>query len=107
VNLLGNPEVLAVDQDSLGRAAGRTLQNGRTEVWARPLSDGTMAVGLFNRDLVPRTVSVQWSDLGLSGSQQVRDLWRHQDLGAKRDGFSVEVPRHGVVLVKVGKTTAQ
>lgn len=106
VNLLGNPEVLAVDQDSLGRAAGRTLQSGRTEVWARPLADGTMAVGLFNRDLVPRTVSVTWSDLGLSGSQQVRDLWRHQDLGAKSDGLSVEVPRHGVVLVKVGRTTA-
>jgi len=71
-------------------------------VWARPLSDGTMAVGLFNRDLVPRTVSVKWSELGLSGSQVVRDLWRHQDLGAKSDGFSVTVPRHGVVLVKVG-----
>jgi alpha-galactosidase len=105
-NLLGNPEVLAVDQDSLGRAAGRTVQNGRTEVWARPLADGTTAVGLFNRDLVPRTVSVKWSDLGLSGSQQVRDLWHHQDLGAKSDGLTVEVPRHGVVLVKVGRTTA-
>jgi len=106
VNLLGNPEVLAVDQDSLGRSAGRTLQNGRTEVWARPLSDGTMAVGLFNRDLVPRTVSVKWSDLGRSGSQPVRDLWLHQDLGAKPDGFSVVVPRHGVVLVKVGRAGA-
>lgn len=106
VNLLGNPEVLAVDQDSLGRAAGRTLQNGRTEVWARPLADGTMAVGLFNRDLVPRIVSVKWSDLGRSGAQPVRDLWRHRDLGAKADGLSVEIPRHGVMLVKVGKPAA-
>lgn len=103
VNLLGNPEVLAVDQDSLGRAAGRTLKNGRTEVWARPLADGTMAVGLFNRDLVPRTVQVKWSDIGRSGAQPVRDLWRHQDLGTRSDGYSVVVPRHGVVLVKVGK----
>jgi alpha-galactosidase len=102
INLLGNPEVLAVDQDPLGRAAGRTTQNGRTEVWSRPLADGTIAVGLFNRDLVAQTMTVKWSDLGLAGSQPVRDLWQHKDLGAKSDAFTVTVPRHGVVLVKVG-----
>jgi alpha-galactosidase len=102
-NLLGNREVLAVDQDPLGRAAGRTMRNGRTEVWARPLADGTMAVGLFNRDLIPQTVTVRWADLGISGDQPVRDLWQQKDLGPHRDAFSAVVPRHGVVLVKVGK----
>jgi alpha-galactosidase len=102
IDLLGNPEVLAVNQDALGRAAGRTLQQGRTEVWARPLADGTMAVGLFNRDLVPQTVKVTWKDLGLAGAQPVRDLWRHADLGSQRDGYSVTVPRHGVMLVRIG-----
>jgi alpha-galactosidase len=101
-NLLGNSEVLAVDQDTLGKAAGRILQDGRTEVWARPLADGAMAVGLFNRDLVPRTITVRWSDLGLTGSQPVRDLWRHEDMGVKRDELSATVPRHGVLLVKIG-----
>jgi len=101
-NLLGNPEVLAVDQDTLGKAAGRTLQQGRTEVWARPLADGTLAVGLFNRDLVPRTITVHWSDLGLTGSQPVRDLWRHEDMGVKRNELTAMVPRHGVLLVKIG-----
>jgi alpha-galactosidase len=101
-NLLGNPEVLAVDQDPLGKAAGRTLQQGRVEVWARPLADGTMAVGLFNRDLVARTITVHWSDIGLSGSQPVRDLWRQEDMGAKSDSLSAIVPRHGVLLVKIG-----
>ena len=101
-NLLGNPEVLAVDQDPLGRAAGRTVQQGRVEVWARPLADGTMAVGLFNRDLVPQTITVRWSDLGLSGSQPVRDLWLQKDMGTKQDELSAMVPRHGVLLVKVG-----
>ena len=102
-NLLGNNEVLAVNQDPLGKAAGRTLQRGRTEVWARPLADGRMAVGLFNRDVVPQTISVKWSDLGLSGSLPVRDLWQHKDLGSKKDEYSVIVPRHGVMLVAVGK----
>ena len=103
-NLLGNPEVLAVNQDPLGRAAGRTLRNGRTEVWARALSDGTMAVGLFNRDLVAQPVTVRWSDLGVRGELPVRDLWQHRDLGLHRDSFSALVPRHGVLLVKIGKS---
>jgi alpha-galactosidase len=102
-NLLGNPEVLAVDQDPLGKAAGRTLQSGRAEVWARPLSDGRIAVGLFNRDVVAQQISVKWSDLGVSGVQPVRDLWQHKDFGNTRDQFSATVPRHGVVLVAIGQ----
>jgi alpha-galactosidase len=101
-NLLGNSEVLAVDQDPLGHAAGRTTQNGRTEVWSRPLADGTIAVGLFNRDLVAQPIEVKWSDLGLTGNQPVRDLWQHKDLGVSRDSFSATVPRHGAVLLKIG-----
>jgi alpha-galactosidase len=103
-NLLGNPEVLAVNQDTLGKAAGRTTQNGRTEVWARKLSDGRTAVGLFNRDLIAQQVTVKWSDLGLSGEQPVRDLWQRKDLGVKRDELSATIPRHGVLLVAVGRT---
>jgi len=101
-DLLGNPEVLAVNQDPLGKAAGRTLVHGRTEVWARPLADGRMAVGLFNRDVIAQPVSVKWSELGLSGTQPVRDLWLHRELGAKPNGLSLVVPRHGAVLLAVG-----
>jgi alpha-galactosidase len=104
-DLLGNPEVLAVNQDTLGKAAGRTTQNGRTEVWARKLSDGRMAVGLFNRDLVPQSVTVKWSEIGLSGEQPVRDLWQRKDLGVKRDQLSATIPRHGVLLIAVGRAT--
>ena len=48
-NILGNREMLAVNQDALGSAASRKWSDGWTEVWARPLEDGSMAVGLFNR----------------------------------------------------------
>jgi alpha-galactosidase len=102
INLLGNREVLAVNQDPLGRAAGRVLAEPWFEVWARPLEDGSMAVGLFNRAPVKSEVMVGWEDLGLSGSLPARDLWRHTDLGMASDGFSAVVPRHGVVMVKIG-----
>jgi alpha-galactosidase len=103
IDVLANPEVLAVSQDPLGRAAGRTSRDGRLEVWSRPLSDGTLAVGLFNRDLFGNRVRARWSDLGLSGPQPVRDLWQQRDLGTFADEFTATVPRHGAVLVKVGR----
>jgi len=103
-DLLGNPEVLAVNQDPLGRAAGRTRGDGRTEVWASRLADGTTAVGLFNRNPEPVTVRVNWSELGISGRQPVRDLWRRQDLAPAADAFEAVVPRHGAVLVRIGKS---
>jgi alpha-galactosidase len=100
--LLANDEVLDVDQDPLGKAAARIWKRGRLELWARPLADGTMAVGLFNQGLGATPVTVRWSDLGLQGSQAVRDLWMRRDVGAFNDEFTATVPRHGVVFVKVG-----
>jgi alpha-galactosidase len=101
--LLTNDEVLDVNQDPLGRAAGRVWKEGRLEVWARPLSDGTVAVGLFNRGLAPATVTARWADIGVRGKQPVRDLWLRKDLGESRDSFTATVPRHGMVFVKVGR----
>jgi alpha-galactosidase len=101
--LLTNTEVVDVDQDPLGQAARRVWRDVRREIWARPLHDGTLAVGLFNRGLAPAEVSVEWALLGLRGEQPVRDLWRRQDLGAFSGNFSATVPRHGAVLLKIGK----
>lgn len=103
VDLLTNDEVLDVNQDPLGRAAGQRAQEGTAEVWARPLWDGTMAVGLFNRAPVSATVTARWADLGLTGRQPVRDLWRQKNLGAASGSFAASVPAHGAVLVKIGK----
>ena len=101
-NLLGNDEVIAIDQDPLGKTAGRTAEEGATQVWARPLADGTLAAGLFNTGSQPAPVTAKWSDLGISGEQPVRDLWLQKDLEAHSDSFTATVPTHGAVLVKIG-----
>ena len=102
LNLLTNDEVLDVSQDPLGRQAARVAKQGSLEVWAKDLEDGSKAVGLFNRGEEDAPLTVKWSDIGLSGTQVVRDLWRQQGLGKFSGQFQVQVPRHGVVLVKVG-----
>jgi alpha-galactosidase len=105
VGLLTNDEVLDISQDPLGKQAARRVQDGLLEVWAKPMSDGTIAAGLFNRGIEEATVVAKWSALGTSGKQPVRDLWRRKDLGEFQDAFSAGVPSHGVVLVKIGKPT--
>ncbi len=96
-----NDEVLEVDQDPLGKAALRVAKNGDLEVWAKDMEDGRKAVGLFNRGQCEAGVTVKWSDLGISGSQVVRDLWRQRDLGTFDTQFCTPVGRHGVVLVSI------
>lgn len=101
LSLLSNDEVIAVDQDSLVKAARRIAKVSDSEVWARPLEDGTLAVGLFNRAEEAGPVQVTWSNLGIKGPMKVRDLWRQKTLGTFKDSFSATVPRHGVVLLKI------
>jgi alpha-galactosidase len=101
LGLLCNDEVLEVDQDPLGKPGRRVAKDGDLEVWAKPMEDGSQAVGLFNRGEMETTVTAEWSALGLTGKQVVRDLWRQKDLGAFDSQFSAPVPRHGVVLVRL------
>ena len=100
--LLTNPEVLEVSQDRLGRQAARVSVSEQKEVWVRPLADGTMAVGLFNRGRGVVPIAARWDDLGLSGPQPVRDLWRRTDLGVFEGEYIMEVPRHGAIMLKIG-----
>ncbi|HEY3268367.1 MAG TPA: NPCBM/NEW2 domain-containing protein [Armatimonadota bacterium] len=103
LSLLTNDEVLDVNQDVMGRAGNQRSKKDDLEVWARPLSDGTLCVGLFNRGPEPAKVTAHWSDLGLKGRQSVRDLWLRKDIGAFKDAFTAPVAAHGAVLVKIGK----
>ena len=101
LEILLNKEVIAIDQDPLGKQASRVSKDGDSEVWARPLQDGSFAVGLFNRGSAAAQVTAQWNDIGLSGEASVRDLWAHTDLPQAAKRFSAAVPAHGVVLLKV------
>lgn len=101
--LLSNDELIDINQDPLGKAAGRVVKDGTKEVWARPLFDGTKAVGLVNIADDPQKITVKWSDIGLSGSQRVRDLWLHKNLGTLKGEYTVDVPAHGCVMLKFAK----
>ncbi len=100
LGLLTNDEVIAVNQDELGRQAARTRVDGSLEVWAKPMADGSRVAGLFNRGDEPAEMSITAAELGLQGKCVIRDLWRQWDLGTYNRSFTTTVPRHGVVLLQ-------
>lgn len=101
--LLMNREVIAVDQDKLGKQGDRVWAEGPKEIWAKPLSGGARAVGLFNRADTPRTISLKLSMIGFGPNAKLRDLWAHKDVEATNGVYTVTVPRHGAVMLKVSR----
>ena len=104
LSLLTNDEVLAVNQDPLGKQATVVSKIDSCGVLAKDLEDGSKAAGLFNvTDSITRKLTVKWSELGISGKYIVRDLWRQKDIGIFDNEFSADVKPHGVVMVSLRK----
>jgi alpha-galactosidase len=100
--ILTNPDVIAVDQDSLGVQGRRIVREGEKEIWAKPLADGALAVALLNRGPSKESISVAWEELNIETSTCfVRDLWKRREMGRFLSGYAADVPSHGVALLKV------
>lgn len=103
-DILINKEVIAVNQDPAGFQGKRIVDNGDLEVWMKPLctrEGHEKAVALFNRSGNTAQISVSFSDIGISGTATVRNLWTHTDLGEFNGSYSTDVPSHGVVMLKI------
>jgi alpha-galactosidase len=101
--ILTNKDVIAVNQDPLGKQARKIRDDGDFEVWAKPLQGGDWAVALLNRSREPHEVGVAWLELGMSANAApvVRDLWTRQEYGAVKSLFAPTVPSHDVALLRV------
>jgi alpha-galactosidase len=127
INVLCNPEVIEVNQDSLGQCARVVKLTENTFLMVKDLEDGSKAIGLCNMSEQPALVTMTWADLGLrrppagaehpeggatrlvsrnlaGGTWVIRDVWRQKDLGRFDGQFKADVPRRGVVLVKISRS---
>ncbi|MGW2619183.1 glycoside hydrolase family 27 protein [Streptomyces sp. NPDC001500] len=99
--ILRNSRLLAVDQDPLGAGGRRVRDDGNTEVFAKSLSDGSVAVGLFNRGAGAATIATTAAQVGLSGGQfTLTDLWTGA-ASSSSGQISASVPAHGVAAFRV------
>jgi len=102
LEILTNREVIAVDQDKAGKQGRQVWKSGEQEIWIRTLSGGAQAVAFFNRAKEPAKISIRWADdLGIKGQPRLRDLWLHQDIPWPGPEYSVTIPAHGVIMLRV------
>ncbi len=101
--ILTNREVIAVDQDGLGKQGILVWEAPPAlQVWSKPLEDGAFAVALLNRADTQATITATFERVGIRrDTVRVRDLWSHTDLGAFAKKFSTAVPPHGVAMVRM------
>jgi alpha-galactosidase len=103
LSILTNADVIAVDQDVLGRPAREVAAAGGLVVLARPLSNGDIAVVLFNENDTAATITTGTAAIGRTGaaSYPLRDLWSGAT-SITTGPISAAVPAHGVVMYRVG-----
>lgn len=102
LNLLTNDEVIAIDQDPLGKEAIQVAESDSVKIYAKTLADGSKAVGLFNVGSQSANIRLSFPILGLNGKQEIRDVWRQKELGTFTGSYDAQnIPAHGVLLVRV------
>lgn len=96
-------EVITVNQDPRGLQGYKVFEREGLEIYNKPLSDGTTAVLFLNKDSLPHDLTVTWEQVGLKGSQPVRDLWLEKDLGIFKESFTAKgLTRNGLLLIRAG-----
>jgi len=99
--LYQNKEILALNADGfVGKPLTNDPANALSQVWTGQLTNGDWIVGLFNRENMTRTRSINFSTLGIEGNASIRDLWEHANL-ASAGSFSASIPAHGCRIIKV------
>ncbi len=99
--ILTAPEVIAVNQDRLGKQAKRTIKDRELEVWKKPLANGEFALGLLNRGRDTQELKLKWSDIAIPRAWKVRDLWTRTDLGIFRESFTTRLASHETRVVRL------
>ena len=103
LKILTDKDVIALDQDPLGKQGTRVIDEEGREVWVKELSDGNWAVCMLNDTQSDAQMSLAWSDIpALSGkTYKVRDLWAKKDLGTTETNYSGNVVTHDVALFRL------
>lgn len=97
VELLTNKEVSAISQNT--RPGIRVIEQGETGIFARPLSNGAVALLFVNRGEKSAPAAVTWDQLGISGVRQVRDVWWHENIGTANNRYSAFLAPHTSLLL--------
>lgn len=104
-SILSNRDVIAIDQDPLGKQGAEIVNSGGRHVFAKPLANGDVAVALFNENSLSTTITTSASASGVhrGPAYLLQDLWSKKQTETA-GAITANVPGHGTVIYRVSKT---
>ena len=102
--ILTNKNLIAIDQDVLGKQGFKILDHGNFEIWQKPLSNGEIAICLFNRETKNKQFKLNWKNLkikGFNGSYTVTNLWANKVSHTTNDIKTLSIPSRDVIVYKL------
>jgi len=97
-----NNEIIALNQDALGKQAERKVKNDTWDIFVRPLANGDYAIAILNKASSAQNAKVAFSDLGLTAKYEIRDLWQHKVIG-KANQWAGKVASHETKVFRLKK----
>jgi len=116
IEILNNKEIIALDQDSLGKQGFRWLTFDGIEVWAKALKNQELALCFLNRSDIVKTIDFDWkvythiwngnadgSPYRINDKLKIRDLWLKKNIGTTKDNLKKTIQPHDVFTIKITK----
>ena len=100
--ILLNDEVIAINQDALGKQAVCKIKNELWSVFVKPLANGDFAIAILNRSETVQNFKIGFAELGLNDTYEIKDLWKHKVIG-KDKKWNGKVQSHETKLFRLKK----
>jgi len=94
--ILLNKDVIAIDQDALGKQGFRVYRKDGIEAYKKPLTGDRIAVAFLNRNSTNEKLSVLYKDLELDPEVNLSayDVWKHKEVKQPEGKFSADLKPH-------------
>lgn len=102
--ILTNKKLIAINQDKLGKQGFKIMDDWNFEIWQKPLSNGEIALCLFNRDKDDKTHLLKWSKTKIKGFKskyKVTNIWDNKTIGTTDKDMQFSIPNRDVILLKL------
>jgi hypothetical protein len=103
MSLITNDDIIALNQDRLGKQAAFVFEREDIQVWSKPLADGSTAIGIINLGTKEKTTSVKLDKISSTQYSTSKNLWNKQIATIKDNSISATIPSHGIVQFKLSK----
>lgn len=100
LSMLKNDEMIAVNQDPLGKACTELPSVDKLKIYVKEMEDKSKVIGILNTGDANCDTTIPWNKLGLNGQLPLRDLWAMSNLLTSQKGVDVTLPSHACMVIQ-------